>query len=113
MRPASFFLNQACSISPRIRDGPIFSTGFSILSGTGFMWIGGWVGKNLSKRIVDFGMGEWGPRHPFAEMIEKPVPNIGPPLSIICSKHWIIGAIINYHQRVLISALGVLVPNSH
>ncbi len=28
-------------------------------------------------------MGGWGPRNPFAERIEKPVQNIGPPLTTI------------------------------
>ncbi len=81
-----------------LRGGPIFRTGFSILSAKGFRWVGGGFQKPVWKDFLisktrplkekDSGMGGWGPRNPFAERIEKPVRNIGPPLMLWVPHYW-------------------------
>ncbi len=44
-------------------------------------------GQVFVSSLTGFGSG-WGPRNPFAERIEKPVRNIGPPLIFISMKYF-------------------------
>ncbi len=72
--------------SPSLRGGPIFRTGFSILSAKGFLGPHPPTPKSFQRGKKTRPGFKDPPTHlnPFAERIEKPVRKIGPPLNYQC-----------------------------